>query len=166
MQPRQPLNAVQRRILVLSLAVILLLAVLYFLFFGDLGGQGPAPSPTPEATYATVIDALSSLPTPTPTPSPPPTPEPSPTPVPTPSPIPAPEVITSLRKGSKGTEVVNLQARLIQLGYLPSGSNDGSYGTATESAVMAFQLANGLKSDGIAGRDTQTLLFSQDAKGR
>ena len=166
MQPRQPLNAVQRRILVFSLAIILLLAVLYFLFFGDLGGREPAPSPTPEATFATVIDALDNLPTPTPPPTPAPTPEPTATPAPTPSPIPPPEQITSLKKGSKGTEVVNLQARLIQLGYLPAGSNDGSFGTATEEAVKAFQLANGLKNDGIAGRDTQTRLFSPEAKPR
>lgn len=167
MQDRQPMNTQQKRILVLSLTIILLLAVLYFLFFGSTAPLGAnRPSPAPEATFATVIEALENLPSPTPPPTPTPSPTPPPTPTPSPSPIPAPEVITSLKKGSKGAEVVNLQARLIELGYLAPGSNDGDYGSGTEAAVLAFQQMNGLKADGIAGKDTQTRLFSDDAVGK
>ena len=163
MQQRQPMNSAQRRILVLSLAIIILLAALYFLFFGPTDPAAARPTATPAATFATVIDALETLPTPTPAPTPVPTPTPEPTPTPTPSPIPLPETIVSLKKGSKGTDVVNLQARLIELGYLPAGSNDGDYGSGTEAAVQAFQQANGLKDDGIAGQETQTRLFSTEA---
>lgn len=166
MQPREPLNTQQKRILVLSLFIIVLLAVLVFLFLGDREPGAPKPAATPEATFATVQDALANLPTPTPTPSPEPTATPEPTPTPSPSPIPAPENIISLKKGSKGTDVVNLQARLIELGYLNPGSNDGDYGSGTEAAVMAFQEKNGLKADGIAGKETQTRLFSPEAVGK
>jgi peptidoglycan hydrolase-like protein with peptidoglycan-binding domain len=88
---------------------------------------------------------------------------PPPTATPAPTRIPPPEVITSLKKGAKGADVVNLQARLIELGYLRPGSNDGDYGSGTEAAVRAFQQANGLKDDGIAGKETQTRLFSDQA---
>jgi len=166
MQPRQPLNTIQKRILVLALLGIAALTAAYFLFFSGQGNLLVRPSPTPTATFLTVADALTQLPTPSPTPNPAPTPSPPPTPTPSPSPIPPPEVITSLKKGSKGVDVVNLQARLIELGYLDPGANDGDYGSRTEAAVTTFQRANGLKADGIAGQDTQTLLFSEQAKPR
>lgn len=157
------MNQTQRRILVFSLLAILLLAALALLFLGDRLGGLPRPSPTPKATFVTVDVALANLPSPTPTPSPTPSPTPPPTPTPTPSPIPMPEVTASLKKGSKGVEVVNLQARLIELNYMSPGSNDGDFGSGTEAAVIAFQEANGLKADGIAGRETLTRLFSPDA---
>ena len=84
----------------------------------------------------------------------------TPTPAPTPDPTLAPAVATAtprlylLTKGSTGTSVRNLQARLIELGYL-----DGIYGKATENAVRDFQLRNGLKVDGKAGLQTQEKLF-------
>lgn len=164
MQPHEPLNDTQRRIIVLALAVVLLAGAIYFLFFGDQANKPAQPTATPEATYATVIDALNNLPTPTPTASPTPRPTPDPTPTPSPTPIPPPANIVSLKKGAKGVDVVNLQARLIQLGYLAAGSNDGDYGSGTMAAVTEFQQVNGIKADGVAGAQTQTLLFSQDAK--
>ncbi|HPY94459.1 MAG TPA: peptidoglycan-binding domain-containing protein [Clostridia bacterium] len=164
MQPRQPMNTIQKRILALALLVIAALAAVYFIFLRGPSDALARPTPTPTATYITVIDALTNLPTPSPTPSPTPGPTPEPTPTPSPSPIPPPAAIVSLKKGSKGVDVVNLQARLIELGYLAPGSNDGDYGSLTEAAVTAFQLANGLKADGIAGQDTQTLLFSNQAR--
>ena len=89
---------------------------------------------------------------------------PMPTPAPTPDPTLAPAVATAtprlylLTKGSTGTSVRNLQARLIELGYL-NGEADGIYGKATENAVRDFQLRNGLKVDGKAGLQTQEKLF-------
>ncbi len=66
-------------------------------------------------------------------------------------------VTSTLRYGSEGTEVVVLQSRLITLGYL-GGSADGKFGRDTKSAVIAFQKANNLKADGIAGEQTLAAL--------
>ena len=83
------------------------------------------------------------------------------------TPTPAPGAATpvpyvSLQKGSKGEEVTKLQTRLSDLGYL-TGKIDGEYGNQTKTAVQKFQERAGLKADGIAGVETQTLLFSDDA---
>lgn len=157
------MNQAQRRILVLSLVILLLLSVLYFLFFSKLGEGLLGQPATPTPTYSTVSEALENLPTPTPTPSPPPTATPTPTASPAPTASPTPDKVASLKKGSKGTEVVALQARLIELGYLAAGSNDGDYGSKTADAVKAFQQVNKLKTDGVAGQETLTRLYSQDA---
>ena len=85
------------------------------------------------------------------------TPTPYMTATPTPAPTPTPRLYL-LTKGSTGTSVRNLQARLIELGYL-NGEADGIYGKATENAVRDFQLRNGLKVDGKAGLQTQEKLF-------
>ena len=64
---------------------------------------------------------------------------------------------STLQRGSKGTKVEELQKNLIYLKYDPKGA-DGSFGTNTEKAVIAFQKANGLKPDGIVGPKTQAML--------
>ena len=56
-----------------------------------------------------------------------------------------------------------LSARLIELGYMKEGSNDGNFGSGTEAAVKAFQEKNKLKADGIAGKDTLGRLYSDEA---
>ncbi|MBQ3705807.1 MAG: D-alanyl-D-alanine carboxypeptidase family protein [Clostridia bacterium] len=76
----------------------------------------------------------------------------------------APERIILLRSGSRGDEVRILQLRLQQLGYL-SGKVDGIYGPATKKAVRAFQKANDLTADGIAGEKTQAKLYTAEAAG-
>ena len=73
-----------------------------------------------------------------------------------------PENIILLKYGSKGEEVRILQLRLAELGYL-TGEADGIYGDDTREAVRAFQRRNGLSVDGIAGKQTQTRLYSEDA---
>ena len=60
---------------------------------------------------------------------------------------------STLRKGNSGSRVAALQKQLIQLGYL-QGSADGKFGEKTRSAVMAFQKANRLTADGLAGKKT------------
>ena len=70
-----------------------------------------------------------------------------------------------LRVGSTGSDVSDLQARLIELGYY-TGAIDGKYASGTQSAVMEFQQLNGLTADGIAGRQTQDLLYSASAKAK
>lgn len=60
--------------------------------------------------------------------------------------------VSILRRGNKGEAVKKLQSNLIELGYdLGKYKDDGSYGTDTEAAVVAFQLDRHLKADGIAG---------------
>ena len=80
------------------------------------------------------------------------------------TPPPVPEITPNkkyhnLKKGDKGQDVKALQQRLIELGYLPEGAADGSYGNQTYKAVRSFQYYNGLARDGIAGKRTQTYLF-------
>lgn len=55
----------------------------------------------------------------------------------------------ALSSGDRGPEVARLQARLNALGE--DLIVDGIFGTGTRSAVCAFQAANGLVVDGIAG---------------
>lgn len=62
-------------------------------------------------------------------------------------------VFATSRRGSSGSEVRKIQEKLKRWGYY-SGSVDGIYGSGTESAVKKFQKANGLKTDGIAGKAT------------
>ena len=67
-----------------------------------------------------------------------------------------------LKRGDSGNAVVEVQEVLQSLGYLSEIT--GIYDDATYYAVMSFQLNNGLSADGIAGNDTQTKLFSGNAK--
>ena len=65
---------------------------------------------------------------------------------------------SKLQRGSRGAQVTKLQRALIQLGYLAAGEDDGKFGPITAMAVMKFQMAEGLKVDGIAGYQTITTL--------
>lgn len=58
----------------------------------------------------------------------------------------------ALSVGDSGQAVVKLQKALAMLGYEVGA--DGRFGTATETAVKAFQKANDLTADGIAGSAT------------
>lgn len=64
----------------------------------------------------------------------------------------------TLKTGSSGTLVKNLQTKLISMGYLNSKVT-GYYGNQTKEAVEKFQAKNGLKIDGIAGATTQKALL-------
>lgn len=55
--------------------------------------------------------------------------------------------------GSTGDEVIAIQKKLNELGYY-NGSIDGSFGTNTKKAVIAFQKDNNLSADGIVGDKT------------
>jgi cell wall-associated NlpC family hydrolase len=70
----------------------------------------------------------------------------------------------SLKKHDKGEEVADLQARLMELGYLEIEEPTDYFGNSTEYAVELFQRQHGLKQDGIAGEQTQALLFSTEAQ--
>lgn len=69
----------------------------------------------------------------------------------------------TLRKGYTGDDVKSVQSRLKELGYY-TGSIDGTYGNSTIAAVKAFQSAHKLTADGLAGKNTYKILFSDNAK--
>lgn len=70
----------------------------------------------------------------------------------------------TLKKHDKGETVTQLQTRLMELGYLEIEEPTDYFGSSTEYAVSLFQRQHELKQDGIAGEQTQTLLFSKEAK--
>jgi N-acetyl-anhydromuramyl-L-alanine amidase AmpD len=59
---------------------------------------------------------------------------------------------TPLKIGSNGSDVIELQKMLNELGY--SLSTDGIFGKGTQSAVIDFQQKKGLAADGIVGPRT------------
>lgn len=72
---------------------------------------------------------------------------------------PVPETKPTLRKGSKGSYVTELQNDLIALLYSVGGKGaDGIFGSATEIAVKEFQRDHNLKVDGIVGTATWTAI--------
>jgi len=56
----------------------------------------------------------------------------------------------TLRMGSRGSSVIDLQTRLATAGFSP-GPVDGVFGPRTDGAVRSFQRARGLRIDGIVG---------------
>lgn len=64
----------------------------------------------------------------------------------------------NVREGAEGNITYILQAALYLEGHNPHGI-DGIFGSGTEIAVKAFQRANGLSADGIAGENTFAKLF-------
>ena len=66
----------------------------------------------------------------------------------------------SLTIGATGEAVRRVQQALADLGFLDTVI-DGYYGPYTAGSVLAFQTANGLYEDGIAGPITQGVLFSK-----
>jgi peptidoglycan hydrolase-like protein with peptidoglycan-binding domain len=69
-----------------------------------------------------------------------------------------------LELGEGGDAVLALQNRLLELGYW-LGSADGNYGQLTRQAVMAFQKAEGLGRDGVAGPITRERLAGARRQG-
>lgn len=67
---------------------------------------------------------------------------------------------TLLKYGVKSEAVRTMQQNLKDLGYY-SGSVTGNFGSITKDAVYAFQRANGLSADGIAGSKTLAMIQSK-----
>ena len=68
--------------------------------------------------------------------------------------------MANLKYGSTGGEVKDLQNALIDAGYGDIvGKADGIFGAKTQNAVKAYQKANGLAVDGIAGKNTLGALY-------
>jgi lipoprotein-anchoring transpeptidase ErfK/SrfK len=108
-------------------------------------GGAPAPDTRPPAApppAGTTVPPTSAPPTSAPPTSTPPAPE-------------AADAV--LRLESAGPAVQELQQRLFDLGFW-LGEIDGHYGQLTRQAVMAFQKAEGLDRDGVAGPKTRERL--------
>lgn len=78
-------------------------------------------------------------------------------------PVSARQSLPLLSVNSTGENVVRLQERLIQAGFL-TGRADGIYGEMTRQAVLSLQqalasLGHRIKADGIAGPATLSLLY-------
>ncbi len=128
-------------------------AVKAFQKVNGLNDDGTAGSATLNQLYS--IDAVSAAATPAPTPA-----NAKAKAAATPTPAPAEDGI--LKQGAKGSEVKELQQQLIKLGYL-TGKADGNFGTKTYAALVAFQKANKLTADGVAGVKTLKKLKSSGA---
>src|ERR1043166_3291787 len=61
--------------------------------------------------------------------------------------------MSTLKQGSSGPDVQDLQQKLKDLGFDPNGV-DGNFGPGTKAAVIAFQQSQGLQADGMAGPAT------------
>ena len=79
----------------------------------------------------------------------------------TPTPTPAPNYNT-LSKGDKSNEVLEMQNRLWELGFLLD-DRDGNFGSKTQTAVKMFQQQAGLPITGIADGETLARLYADDA---
>lgn len=65
-----------------------------------------------------------------------------------------------LKNGDYGTQVETLQRLLASHGFdIGSSGVDGSLGDDTHNAVVKFQEVNGIKTNGIVGKDTWPLLL-------
>ena len=71
----------------------------------------------------------------------------------------------TIRKGSKGEIVKEMQRILERLGYdLGSCGVDGDFGRMTEKAVKVFQKDHGLVVDGVVGLNTWKALTNQNCE--
>ncbi len=66
-----------------------------------------------------------------------------------------------LQKGNKGKDVKKIQHWLNTHGY-KAGEEDGVFGEKTREAVIQFQSAKKIKTDGIAGSQTQITMERMD----
>ena len=82
----------------------------------------------------------------------------------TPEPTPSPTPEVRIEKGQEGDDVLALQKRLMELGYLAIDEPTSYFGNATKYALQLFQRQHDLQQDGICGNDTIELIYSEDAK--
>ena len=66
---------------------------------------------------------------------------------------------SAFRVGDEGSDVVEIQGQLANLGY--DVAADGAFGPATAEAVKAFQASQGLEPDGLVGPATYAALLGK-----
>ncbi|MBR6030237.1 MAG: peptidoglycan-binding protein [Clostridia bacterium] len=76
-----------------------------------------------------------------------------------PTPVPTVKFTKTLKRGSSGALVKNVQNRLTELGYY-NGPITGNYMDKTKAAVIAFQTQNGLTADGVLNDKSWNALFN------
>lgn len=69
-----------------------------------------------------------------------------------------------VKNGDDGTDILNIQRRLYQLGYLTSECVTGHFGDKTEEAVKKMQERNSISVDGAVGIQSINLLYSDEIK--
>jgi cytoskeletal protein RodZ len=151
----------QRQVVVVGavIAVVVMVAAGTLIVRAIRGSDGTTAAPGSTAQVPTTPAATTPADT-TPTPTTPSTTTPSTT-TPSTTSVPTDAV---LRAGSSGPGVTQLQLALTELGYAP-GAADGKFGPATTQAVTAFQQAEGLTEDGIAGPTTIAAINAKLASG-
>lgn len=78
------------------------------------------------------------------------------------SPVTATVNLPVIKKGASGNAVMALQSMLIAMGYdLGKSGVDGSFGSKTDKAVIAFQHDHKLKEDGCVGPATWTEVITK-----
>ena len=82
----------------------------------------------------------------------------------TPEPTPEPTEEPLIQKGAEGEDVLALQKRLMELGYLAIDEPTSYYGHATKEAVKLFQRQHELQQDGICGTETIAMIYDEEAK--
>jgi len=70
---------------------------------------------------------------------------------------------TAIALGNSGTRVIQIQQRLITLGYMPEGSDTGVFDQATQEGVNRFLSAVGRTPNGMLTLDMQDFLLSSGA---
>lgn len=86
----------------------------------------------------------------------------TPTPLPTATPEPDP-TNTIFTEGMSAPVVAEIQARLMELGYMDQDEPTTHYGPITKASVKLFQRKHNLTIDGCVGLETYSLLMSDDA---
>jgi peptidoglycan hydrolase-like protein with peptidoglycan-binding domain len=151
--PRPPSGKRRRNITIGAGALVLVVAAGLGVGAALSGSGGDTETSDGQSTTTTESPTTTDAPTTT---APPTTTTAPPTTTTTTAP-PDPAADGTLELGEGGPAVLALQQRLVDLGYW-IGSADGNYGQLTRQAVMAFQKAEGLGRDGVAGPITQRRL--------
>jgi len=68
-----------------------------------------------------------------------------------------------LLPGVDDVRIIEIQERLMELGYMEYDEPTPHYGFVTENALGLFQRKHNLQVDGIVGQETLTALFADDA---
>ena len=75
-------------------------------------------------------------------------------------------MLKALRPGTKNDDVLSMQKRLAELGYITEVSCTGYYGDYTKKRLKLFQRKAGLDETGIANVATLERLYADDAPKR
>jgi len=78
--------------------------------------------------------------------------------------LPTTEAPKYYRNGDKDEEIINIQQRLMDLGYMDPDEPTAYFGNVTERSVKRFQKIHELEDDGVIGPESYEILMSENAK--